>query len=288
LKKITEEKEYINKNTQNSEMEKFVTEQELNKYSEHVSSEVIKLNESVKNLEEKTNNSSLEARFNKLVEFANYIVSKLEEEKELNEELSNKVEKLIEYSDYLTESINEENSKMQKYGDYLAENLKNSILFSEHIAESATETNENLIKYSNYLSESLTKSIEYSEYVAENATNTEDKLSTLLTEGKVNESSNANPDRKERVVKINESIEKLLGAIEKQKPEPNAFLNLLTEGEKRDFTSMSDAKKTKVSNILSQSNELNESLVRDTINEVAKEIEVPSYIQFMPDNTKAV
>lgn len=280
MKKFESEDKYIDKNNLNSNMEQFVTEEALNTYSQHITAEVEKINETVKDLTEKAENSTLNERVEKLVEFTNYIVDELTKEKEVNEELRNRVDKLVEYTDYLTESVNTENTKLQNYGDYLAENLKNSILFSEQIAESATENQDKTILYTNYLAESLKKSIEYAEYVANESQATEDKLSTLIVEGKVNESIVIEPaDRKERLTKINESIEKLLGTIEKQQKDPNEFVNLLTEGEKRDFLSMSDTKKTKVSNILSQSNELNESLVRDTINTIAKEIEVPNYIQ---------
>lgn len=73
--------------------------------------------------------------------------------------LEKRVAKLEKYSEYLAENL--ENAI--KYGEYLAENLDGSISYSKYLAENLDKT----ISYSKYLAENVDKSISYSEYIAE-------------------------------------------------------------------------------------------------------------------------
>jgi hypothetical protein len=75
-------------------------------------------------------------------------------------ELEERVAKLEKYSDYLAENL--ENAI--KYGEYLSENLDNSITYSKYLAENLDKS----ISYSRYLAENVDKSISYSKYLAEN------------------------------------------------------------------------------------------------------------------------
>ncbi len=74
--------------------------------------------------------------------------------------LEERVAKLEKYSEYLAENL----ESAIKYGEYLAENLDSSITYSKYLAENLDKT----ISYSKYLAENVDKGISYSEYVAEN------------------------------------------------------------------------------------------------------------------------
>ena len=75
-------------------------------------------------------------------------------------ELEERVVRLEKYSEYLAENL----ESAIKYGEYIAENLDSSITYSKYLAENLDKT----ISYSKYLAENVDKSISYSEYVAEN------------------------------------------------------------------------------------------------------------------------
>lgn len=79
---------------------------------------------------------------------------------EINTALEERVAKLEKYSEYLAENL----ESAIKYGEYLAENLDSSITYSKYLAENLDKT----ISYSKYLAENVDKGISYSEYVAEN------------------------------------------------------------------------------------------------------------------------
>ena len=74
--------------------------------------------------------------------------------------LEERVGKLEKYSEYLAENL----ESAINYGEYLAENLDSSITYSKYLAENLDKT----ISYSKYLAENVDKGISYTEYVAEN------------------------------------------------------------------------------------------------------------------------
>ena len=91
------------------------------------------------------------------------VIADLKEQKQPTNdsyELEERVAKLEKYSDYLAENL--ENAI--KYGEYLSENLDNSISYSKYLAENLDKS----ISYSRYLAENVDKSISYSKYLAEN------------------------------------------------------------------------------------------------------------------------
>ena len=71
-----------------------------------------------------------------------------------------RVSKLEKYAEYLAESL--ENTI--KYNEYLAENLDKSISYSKYLAENVDKN----ISYSKYLAENMDQNISYTEYLAEN------------------------------------------------------------------------------------------------------------------------
>jgi len=124
-----------------STKKEFVTSEELNSYSIFLKKKMDELESQISEMK----NSPLTVSENKNEETA---------------ELEERVARLEKYSEYLAENL--ENAI--KYGEYLAENLDSSITYSKYLAENLDKT----ISYSKYLAENVDKSINYSEYVAEN------------------------------------------------------------------------------------------------------------------------
>lgn len=127
------------------ENNEFVTAEELNKYSIFLKKE-------------------LDAMKSAISEFQNQKQSLQESEAssvsaEQYSALEERISKLEKYSEYLAENL--DNSI--KYGEYLAENLDQSISYSKYLAENLDKN----ISYSKYLAENIDKGISYSEYVAE-------------------------------------------------------------------------------------------------------------------------
>jgi hypothetical protein len=124
------------------ENNEFVTAEELNKYSIFLKKEMDALKGAIAEVKEQR--------------------ASLTESEEVNrttQALEARIGKLEKYSEYLAENL--ENAI--QYGEYLAENLDNSINYSKYLAENLDKN----ISYSKYLAENVDKSISYSEYVAE-------------------------------------------------------------------------------------------------------------------------
>jgi hypothetical protein len=124
-----------------STKKEFVTSEELNGYS-------IFLKKKMDELE------------SQISEMKNAQVPVSESSASNTSELEERVARLEKYSEYLAENL----ESAIKYGEYLAENLDSSITYSKYLAENLDKT----ISYSKYLAENVDKSISYSEYVAEN------------------------------------------------------------------------------------------------------------------------
>jgi hypothetical protein len=122
------------------ENNEFVTAEELNQYSVFIKKE-------------------MEAMNSKIAEIKEQKQILTESTSDGNSDLEERVAKLEKYSEYLAENL--ENAI--KYGEYLAENLDDSISYSKYLAENLDRN----ISYSKYLAENVDKSISYSEYVAE-------------------------------------------------------------------------------------------------------------------------
>jgi muramidase (phage lysozyme) len=124
-----------------STKKEFVTSEELNSYSIFLKKKMDELESQISEMK-KTPSTVSE--------------NKTEETSELEE----RVARLEKYSEYLAENLED----AIKYGEYLAENLDSSITYSKYLAENLDKT----ISYSKYIAENVDKSISYSEYVAEN------------------------------------------------------------------------------------------------------------------------
>jgi len=128
-----------NKSTRMEENSKeFVTVKDMNDYSVLIKAELEKINSAIGTIKESESTESPTDTSN----------------------LEERVSKLEKYSEYLAENLD----NAMKYGSYLAENLDNSITYSKYLSENLDKS----ISYGKYLAENLDKSIAYSEYVAEN------------------------------------------------------------------------------------------------------------------------
>jgi hypothetical protein len=119
----------------------FVTAEELNEYSLILKKEMDSLKNEIKSISKEPSTSVLVDN------------SKLEE----------RVQRLEKYSEYLAENL----ESSIKYGDYLAENLEGSISYNKYLAENLDKA----ISYAKYLAEHVDGNISYSEYIAENLDN---------------------------------------------------------------------------------------------------------------------
>lgn len=123
------------------ENNEFVTAEELNQYSVFIKKEMEAMNSKIAEIKEQKQ------------------ILETESTSDVNSNLEERVAKLEKYSEYLAENL--ENAI--KYGEYLAENLDDSISYSKYLAENLDKN----ISYSKYLAENVDKSISYTEYVAE-------------------------------------------------------------------------------------------------------------------------
>ena len=120
----------------------FVTAEELNQYSIFLKKEMDTMKGSLEELREKS-----------------LSLSESKDDLDSSMDIEDRVAKLEKYSDYLAENLESAIS----YGEYLAENLDKSITYSKYLAENLDKS----ISYSKYLAENVDKGISYTEYVAE-------------------------------------------------------------------------------------------------------------------------
>jgi hypothetical protein len=135
----------LKENTNNSRNmdNNFVTAEELNEYSLILKKEMDSLKNELRSIS-KGSSSRLSS---------NNTDSGLEE----------RIQRLEKYSEYLAENL----ESAIKYGDYLAENLEGSISYNKYLAENLDKA----ISYAKYLAEHVDGNISYSEYIAENLDN---------------------------------------------------------------------------------------------------------------------
>ena len=91
----------------------------------------------------------LEEKYNKLVNFTNYLSDNLDKAITHQDYLAENLENSINYQNYIVEECN----KSQAYTDYVAENLDKVIAHQDYLAENL----DNSINYQNYITEGLNK-----------------------------------------------------------------------------------------------------------------------------------
>jgi len=134
-------KENTTNNSKNMD-NNFVTAEELNEYSLILKKEMDSLKNEIKSVSKGSSNTSTSNG---------------------DQSLEERVQRLEKYSEYLAENL----ESSIKYGDYLAENLEGSISYNKYLAENLDKA----ISYAKYLAEHVDGNISYSEYIAENLDN---------------------------------------------------------------------------------------------------------------------
>jgi hypothetical protein len=119
----------------------FVTAEELNEYSLILKKEMDSLKNELRSVSKETSSTNTTGD------------SGLEE----------RIQRLEKYSEYLAENL----ESSIKHGDYLAENLEGSISYNKYLAENLDKA----ISYAKYLAEHVDGNISYSEYIADNLDN---------------------------------------------------------------------------------------------------------------------
>jgi len=150
----------------------FVTKDQMVEYSNYLTEEIAKTQQSIKghvkegkfnpkelyNLEERYD--SLQEGFKKVTEYLDYLSGHISTLITKNETLESKTGKIIEHNDYLAETL----EKSVNYSEYLAESIEKGIDYSQYIAETLDKN----IDFSEYIAEHVDKNIKYSEYIVEN------------------------------------------------------------------------------------------------------------------------
>jgi hypothetical protein len=156
IKKLLDKE--INKTTSIME-NNFVTAEEMNDYSKLIMKEMATIKSTINSIKSIKESAKPETMTSP---------SSLEE----------RVSKLEKYADYLAENL----EASIKYGEYLAENLEDTVSYAKYLAENLDKS----ISYGKYLAEHLDNNISYSEYIAENVDSSLGAVKTLTE--KVNKS----------------------------------------------------------------------------------------------------
>ena len=116
----------------------------------------------------------LEEKYNKLVNFTNYLSDNLDKAITHQDYLAENLENSINYQNYIVEECN----KSQAYTDYVAENLDKVIAHQDYVVEECNKSQ----AYTDYVAENLDKVIAHQDYLAENLDNSIN-YQNYITEG---------------------------------------------------------------------------------------------------------
>ena len=95
-----------------------------------------------------------------MVKYLDYLADKIQVVVNDNKNLREVSERLVAYGDYISENL----EQSINYSEDLAKNLDRSIQYTEYVAGKVDET----IEYTGYIVENLDRAIAYSDYIAEN------------------------------------------------------------------------------------------------------------------------
>jgi hypothetical protein len=177
--------EAIKTQKNNESMSNFVTQEQMNQYSEVLKSQFGGLKQELKKHKSILESANSNQSDSQLVGFVNYLAEQLEGVVNYADYLSNKLNESIRYTEHVAETTNhgieyasylgEKLNQSVNHQDYIAEKLNETINYSEYLKEnlnSSIKTLNNSVKYQNYLAEELDKGLQYTEYVAEGANRT--------------------------------------------------------------------------------------------------------------------
>lgn len=157
----------------NSNMSEYIKNEDFNKYTKYLATEMSKINDQLKELKESKNNDANEG----VVKYAEHIAEKLNQLHAYTEFLATNLDNSIQHSDHIAERSNKMLEYMEhvaekadrgiQYTESIAERLDQTIQYSENIAENANK----VIEFTNYLAENLNNSIEHNDYITEGLNN---------------------------------------------------------------------------------------------------------------------
>ena len=167
----------------------YVTEEQFERYTSYLKNKIERLTEQVKSSQKdnysvaQTSNTDvqvLEEKYNKLVEFVNYLKDQINNSILHNDHIVENVIGLSDYIGYVVENLDvnmsytnylaESLDKNISYSNYIAEKVNKVANYSSYIAENANATNKELKNnklYMEYVARSADKGIQYAEYLAE-------------------------------------------------------------------------------------------------------------------------
>ena len=264
--------ENIFKNNNNN-MNDYVTNDDMVKYSEYLTSKLSDLQESINNINNKFNrtyNTSKASNDDNIIEYLNYIAENI-----------NRLEKTIDNTrDFINNELVE---KLNKLGSFIDDELVNEVNKTQNFINN--ELVEKLNKLGNYIDDELVNE--------NNRFNIEDGRNKYRRKSKYSEQTIKEDiyNKYNDIDKLNENIENLINAIQKEKIDRsiinNSYIpNLLDETNKIEYMRTADTKKEKVDMAFDDnySQKVNEGISSFDLNE--KTIDEDKYIKRMPASVK--
>ena len=294
--------ENIFKNNNNN-MNDYVTNNDMVKYSDYLTSKLSDLQESINNVNNKFNrtyNTSKISNDDNIIEYLNYIaenINRLEKTIDntrdfINNELVEKLNKLGSFID--DELVNEVNrtqdfidnelvEKLNKLGSFIDDELVNEVNRTQDFVDN--ELVEKLNKLGNYIDDELVNE--------NNRFNIEDGRNKYRRKSKYSEQTIKEDiyNKYNDIDKLNENIDNLINTIQKEKIDKsiinNSYIpNLLDETNKIEYMRTADTKKEKVDMAFDDNyrQKVNEGISSFDLNE--KTIDEDKYIKRMPASVK--
>jgi hypothetical protein len=301
----------IIENNYTNSMSDYIKNEDFNKYTQYLASEITKIHESIKSVKESANNNPNEG----VVKYAEHIAEKVNELHAYTSFIAENLDNVITHNDHIVEGVN----NMEKYMNYVAERADQGIQYSESIAEKA----EKVIEFSNYLSENMDKLAQHNDYLTEGLNNVVkfadylkenletvggysnyigenlDKLNKRLTGGEESPAasvSNTDPAKPGATTvqesstykqSITEKLQLLIESAQKQTAVNNGdmqFLNFLSEDKKTQFQSLNESVKSELIETYKSNKEYFAGNVANEIFEsiVNRDAGVPDFIKQMP------
>jgi hypothetical protein len=150
----------ITENNYQNSMSDYIKNEDFNKYTQYLATEMAKLHEQLSSVKESiANNNANEG----VVKYAEHIAEKVNELHGYTNFLAENLDNVITHNDHIVEGVN----NMEKYMNYVAEKADQGIQYSESIAEKS----EKIIEFSNYLSENMDKLAQHNDYLTEGLNN---------------------------------------------------------------------------------------------------------------------
>ncbi len=264
--------ENIFKNNNNN-MNDYVTNNDMVKYSEYLTSKLSDLQESINNVNDKFNrtyNTSKASNDDNIIDYLNYIAENI-----------NRLEKTIDNTrDFINNELVE---KLNKLGSFIDNELVNEVNRTQDFIDN--ELVEKLNKLGNYIDDELVNE--------NNRFNIEDGRNKYRRKSKYSEQTIKEDiyNKYNDIDKLNENIDNLINTIQKEKIDRsiinNSYIpNLLDETNKIEYMRTADTKKEKVDMAFDDnySQKVNEGISSFDLNE--KTIDEDKYIKRMPASVK--